>query len=92
MNALLEKIAKKILSFEKAHDGDTRPHPSYAVYRRGESSQNWAGCLAPPTTTCCGEAVRSDNLIGGKEMNNMRAYEVRNLALPFMPSGCATTP
>ncbi|MDE0624469.1 MAG: hypothetical protein OXH83_22625 [Bryobacterales bacterium] len=43
MNGLFERISRKILNFESAHDRDTKPHPHYAVYRRGESSQNIFG-------------------------------------------------
>ena len=43
MKGLFEKISKKILNFEGAHDRDTKAHPHYAVYRRGESSQNIFG-------------------------------------------------
>lgn len=43
MKGLFEKISKKILNFEGAHDRDTKAHPHYAVYRRDESSQNIFG-------------------------------------------------
>jgi len=43
MKGLFERVSKKILNFESAYDGDTKPHPHYAVYRRGVSSQNIFG-------------------------------------------------
>ena len=43
MKGLFERVSKKILNFDGAHDEDSRPHPHYAVYRRGESSQNIFG-------------------------------------------------
>ena len=43
MNGLFQEVSKKILSFDGAHDRDTKPHRDYAVYRRGESSRNVFG-------------------------------------------------
>lgn len=43
MSGLFQEVAKKILNFDGAHDRDTKPHRYYAVYRRGESSQNVFG-------------------------------------------------